>query len=256
MWFYLLISSSYLQVFFWCASILGNIAEGRMVQIPRLREWRETRALSQVELAELADLSSRSVAGYEAGAGARPSTVRRLAEVLGVEVTELRGDTEHPLEEAPPSPEQPNFNGLIEEERRESAHQNAQNAWYDYITQEADRIASEADRKGYAPDWIKEIDELPRKVERVLFDSGVLGKDDTYRMDAEWRQSGDIADALAKLKRSVEQAWRAQIREAEKQDQRREAAAKLDSIRKRSEQADKSSKEALEAIRDERRDSA
>jgi transcriptional regulator with XRE-family HTH domain len=89
-----------------------------MVQIPRLREWREARALTQVELAGRAGVSSRSVAGYEAGTGARPPTVRKLAEALGVEVADLRGDPEPPLREAPPSPEQPNFNGLLEEERR------------------------------------------------------------------------------------------------------------------------------------------
>jgi transcriptional regulator with XRE-family HTH domain len=73
-----------------------------MVQIPRLREWREARALTQVELAELADVSSRSVAGYEAGAGARPPTVRKLAEALGVGVPDLRGDPESHLAKAPP----------------------------------------------------------------------------------------------------------------------------------------------------------
>jgi transcriptional regulator with XRE-family HTH domain len=88
-----------------------------MVQIPRLREWREVRALTQVELAERAGVSSRSVAGYEAGAGARPPTVRRLAEALGIEVTDLRGDSEHPLGEAPPS-SQLTLNGALEEERR------------------------------------------------------------------------------------------------------------------------------------------
>lgn len=60
-----------------------------MVQIPRLREWREARALTQVELAERAGVSSRSIAGYEAGAGARPPTVRKLADALGVEVGDL-----------------------------------------------------------------------------------------------------------------------------------------------------------------------
>jgi transcriptional regulator with XRE-family HTH domain len=99
-----------------------------MVQIPRLREWREARALTQVELAELADLSSRSVAGYEAGAGARPPTVRRLAEALGVEVADLRGVPERPpLGPAPPS-QQPTLNGELEEERRavwEAAVENA-----------------------------------------------------------------------------------------------------------------------------------
>ena len=84
------------------------------MQIPRLKEWREARALTQVELAELADVSSRSVAGYEAGAGARPPTVRKLAEALGVEVGDLRGDPEHPLAEALPLQERL-FNGGAKE---------------------------------------------------------------------------------------------------------------------------------------------
>jgi transcriptional regulator with XRE-family HTH domain len=89
---YLLISSTNLQVFFRYVSILYDTAEGRIVQIPRLREWRETRALTQVELAERAGVSSRSVAGYEAGTGARPPTVRKLAKALGVEVTDLMAE--------------------------------------------------------------------------------------------------------------------------------------------------------------------
>jgi transcriptional regulator with XRE-family HTH domain len=75
-----------------------------MVQIPRLKEWREARALTQVELAELADLSSRSVAGYEAGAGARPPTVRKLAQVLNVEIADLLEGAARPKVGAPESP--------------------------------------------------------------------------------------------------------------------------------------------------------
>jgi transcriptional regulator with XRE-family HTH domain len=74
-----------------------------MVQIPRLREWREARALTQMELANLADLSSRSVAGYEAGAGARPPTVRKLAQVLNVEIADLIGEADYPKATAPES---------------------------------------------------------------------------------------------------------------------------------------------------------
>ena len=85
------------------------------MQIPKLREWRESRALTQVELAERAGMSSRSVAGYEAGGGARPPTVRKLAEALGVEVADLRGNPEHPLGVAPPTPTQPPLNGFEEE---------------------------------------------------------------------------------------------------------------------------------------------
>jgi transcriptional regulator with XRE-family HTH domain len=88
-----------------------------MLQIPKLREWRESRALTQVELAERAGMSSRSVAGYEAGGGARPPTVRKLAEALGVEVADLRGDPEHPLGVAPSSQEKLFNNGILDEAR-------------------------------------------------------------------------------------------------------------------------------------------
>src|SRR5215212_7472992 len=62
------------------------------MQIPKLRYWREAQALTQAELAERAGISPRSVAGYEAGAGARPGTVRKLAAALDVGVGDLRGD--------------------------------------------------------------------------------------------------------------------------------------------------------------------
>ena len=223
------------------------------MQIPRLREWRETRALSQVELAELADLSSRSVAGYEAGAGARPATVRRLAEALGVEVTDLRGDAEHPLEEAPPS-SQLTLNGALEEERREPIYQHALR---DYITLRARSIADQAESKDYyAPAWMLEVDAIPRELTRILFDNGILGNRETYPTEAEYRGSCEIADALTELEHAVDRAWRTQMRVSERMERQREAAAELDSIWKRSKEASRSSKEALEAIRQERSESA
>lgn len=79
-----------------------RLRKERRVQIPRLREWREARALTQEELAGRAGVSVRSVAGYEAGAGARPGTVRKLAGALDVEVANLLGAL--PKEEAPSSP--------------------------------------------------------------------------------------------------------------------------------------------------------
>src|SRR5215217_4317284 len=124
-----------------------NTPEGRMVQIPRLREWRELQGWTQKNLAQESGVSTRSIAGYEAGASARPGTARKLAEALGVEVVDLvltSGKAE-----APPSPEQPSFNGLLEQERRLGY----QRSWRDFIALMANRIASQADAKGYAPGW-------------------------------------------------------------------------------------------------------
>lgn len=64
-----------------------------MVKLPRLKAVRERKALSQQELAEQAGLTRVTVARLESGATQPyPKTVRRLAEVLGVEPRELMRD--------------------------------------------------------------------------------------------------------------------------------------------------------------------
>src|SRR5215207_9320422 len=146
------------------------------------------------------------------------------------------------------SPSEPSFNDVLGDERL-ARHQRS---WRDYIADEAERIASQADSKGYAPEWMRWVSETPRRIARILFDNGVLGKRETYPTEAEWRQSWEIFDALDELNQAVEQAWRAQMRESEHLERAREADV-LSEMRKQRE-ADKGSKEAheLEAIRDER----
>ena len=76
------------------------------MQVPRLRQWREFRALTQVELAERSGVSARSIAGYEGGAGARPATVRALSAALDVQTSDLLEVPDAPKVRAPPrSPE-------------------------------------------------------------------------------------------------------------------------------------------------------
>src|SRR5215207_235581 len=146
------------------------------------------------------------------------------------------------------SPSEPSFNDVLAEERRTGY----QRSWRDYITDEAERIASQADSKGYAPEWMRWVSETPRRITRVLFDNGVLGKRETYPTEAEWRQSWEIFDALDELNQAVEQAWRAQMRESEHLERRREA----DELRKKREADNKIHEAELGAIRDERRTSA
>ncbi len=90
------------------------------MQIPRLREQRELRGWTQKDLARESGVSARSIAGYEAGSGARPPTVRKLSEALGVEISDLVGEREAPKAPAPPS-QQLTLNGLLAEERRNFA---------------------------------------------------------------------------------------------------------------------------------------
>jgi transcriptional regulator with XRE-family HTH domain len=211
------------------------------VQIHNLREWRERRALTQEELAEQAGVSARSVAGYEAGTGARPGTVRKLAAALDISVEDLLGKAE-----APPSLEPTLFNGL-EGERRTSL----QRSWRDFITLLASQIKSEAESKGYAPSWILQIDAMPRFITKSLFDNEVLGSRETYPTESEWRQSWAIVDALDELDEAVEQAWRGQMQVAEGLEQAREA----DQLRKKREEKrteDKNRKESLKALHEGR----
>ena len=85
----------------------------------RLRHIREQSGYSQQDLADESGVSQHTISEIELGRR-KPQgrTLRKLAKVLGVEVADLYGDADHPLGEAPPSPDQPSFNGLLEEERR------------------------------------------------------------------------------------------------------------------------------------------
>jgi transcriptional regulator with XRE-family HTH domain len=60
-----------------------------MLRAPKLRAARERRALSQAELAKLAQVSKGTIVRIESGADAHPPTVRKLAEALDVEPSEL-----------------------------------------------------------------------------------------------------------------------------------------------------------------------
>jgi transcriptional regulator with XRE-family HTH domain len=57
---------------------------------PKLRQARERKVLTQVELAEQAGVSPQTIYQLERGAQrARPSTLRKLAQALGVQSLDL-----------------------------------------------------------------------------------------------------------------------------------------------------------------------
>lgn len=85
----------------------------------RLRHTREQVGYSQQELADESGVSQHTISEIELGRR-KPQgrTLRKLAKVLRVEVADLIGSPEHPLEKAPPSQEKLFNNGVLEEERR------------------------------------------------------------------------------------------------------------------------------------------
>ncbi len=68
------------------------------MKIPRLREHRERRGLTQARLAEVSGLSQRSISGWEGGREILPPKALALALALDVSIDELMGV------EYPPSP--------------------------------------------------------------------------------------------------------------------------------------------------------
>lgn len=62
------------------------------MEVKRLRYWREQRALSQRDLAERVSIPHSTIARIEMRGTARPSTIRKLAEALGVTPAQLMGE--------------------------------------------------------------------------------------------------------------------------------------------------------------------
>ncbi len=71
------------------------------MQLPRLRQWRESRGLLQRELASESGLSEYTITRIESGDSIRPSTARKVADALGVSVADLIERPPVPLIDAP-----------------------------------------------------------------------------------------------------------------------------------------------------------
>jgi transcriptional regulator with XRE-family HTH domain len=83
-----------------------------------LREIRLRRGLSQADLSATTSVAEFTISEIESGkrANPRPSTLRKLAQGLGVEVRDLYGELDSPLGIAPSSQEKLFNTGVFEEE--------------------------------------------------------------------------------------------------------------------------------------------
>jgi transcriptional regulator with XRE-family HTH domain len=99
------------------------------MRLERLRYAREQVGYSQQELSDKSGVSQHTISEIELGRR-KPhgSTLRKLANTLGVEVADLRGVPGRPPLGPAPTSQQPTLNGELEEERRaawEAAVENA-----------------------------------------------------------------------------------------------------------------------------------
>jgi transcriptional regulator with XRE-family HTH domain len=82
-----------------------------------VRGTRERLGLTLAMVAQRAGTSKNTVMSAEHGADIRPTTARKIAEALGVEIADLLGEPDSPKAQAPPS-QQLTLNGLLAQERR------------------------------------------------------------------------------------------------------------------------------------------
>jgi transcriptional regulator with XRE-family HTH domain len=83
-----------------------------------LRNIRLRRGLSQADLSAGTGVAEYTISEIEAGKRTpRPSTLRKLAQGLGVKVADLYGEADNPLAQAPAT-EQPSFDNHIRDERQ------------------------------------------------------------------------------------------------------------------------------------------
>jgi transcriptional regulator with XRE-family HTH domain len=139
-----------------------------------LRNLRLRRGLSQADLSAKTGVAEFTISEIEAGKrpNARPSTLRKLAQGLGVEVTDLYGVPDIHLGEAPPHTEQRSFNHLLEDERRISEYQR----WADFIDRYANRWERLIETGNFGAGNIEEFYALLEDVQPTLLELGLREK--------------------------------------------------------------------------------
>jgi len=205
--------------------------------LERLRHIREQAGYSQQDLADESGVSQHTISEIELGRR-KPQgrTLRKLAGVLGVEVRDLFKDA-HPLAQAPPSPEQPNFNGLLEEERRGDFLQSCRR----YVQSRAEhyeRRLAEAQEGGFFAghggslillgEALEEYDELGALLAGHLPD--LLFVEDRSD-DAVMRAAVEAAAALRPLFKTLERISDRADELAETEAQKAEAAIRREEMR-------------------------
>jgi transcriptional regulator with XRE-family HTH domain len=129
------------------------------MQLARLKEWRESRGLTQRELAAEAAVGHVTVARIETGASVTPPTARKIAETLGLSVADLMERPPVPLGEVAGHDLPNSIEELLERRNTKTRHLADPNLlekkfWDDADEEDALRVARElsAELKAVGPD--------------------------------------------------------------------------------------------------------
>jgi transcriptional regulator with XRE-family HTH domain len=217
-----------------------------------LREIRLRRGLSQADLSAMTGVAEFTISEIESGkrANPRPSTLRKLAQALEVEVAELYGDPESPLAEAPPLQDRL-FNGGAEERgvfiERCKRHVEARVAHYESRLAEAKRgglFAGFTGAKTLQDDAFEEFSQLlalqnGELLERWLEDPEVpeavkeeLGFDLTEVQEPFIRVVGRIGDRVKELADTPAEKDKAGQEKERRLEEMREATRRIERERR------------------------
>ncbi len=154
------------------------------MQLPKLREWRERRALTQEELRDKSGISQESISRIESGVrGCRPSTARRLAQALDVDVAELVAPPEVQGDPKALAPK------LLERRlKREGVGSSWALADDEAVLKEGERLGNEAMRETLIPTLrdeqraLRRIAADPAELTEVRDHANLLAEEMLYRM--------------------------------------------------------------------------
>jgi transcriptional regulator with XRE-family HTH domain len=220
------------------------------LQIPRLRQWREFRGLTQKDLAATSGVSVRSIAGYEAGAGIRVTTARKLAKALDIEVADFYAvrEPQSPLAQAPSSQAKLFNNGPFAVGRRSVLA-----PWASYARRMADHIrglAADRHSPAFRDAWtaLFFIEERNRDAAELwlLFEEELgrepLADEPLAALEPALAAFEELAEALTEAQRRADQMadefaeseiGQARRRAVEAAAQREQAAAQFNAVRER-----------------------
>src|SRR5215211_2775178 len=161
-----------------CPKQIGEV----QLRLPRLREWRENRGLTQQELADRIGTARDTISKWETGdRGAQPANAKKLAEVLSVEVRDLAEEFESWIGRVHSIPElRPIALDLKAECREMAAYKKPYNR--PYSEHDAARLA-EVGRK--LDSIAKRLDELNPPLCRITYRPGERPKVQFHRTPTE-----------------------------------------------------------------------